>query len=144
MAECKTCASARGVKTHVPKRDWKQRKYICSQCKNPHPPSYYNYKKLATFEDEDRFVEIIKQAIKDNEVKSYKAFTNESAASKKERRDAALEEQDEAEQHAKDLGISKAENTDDLAAMILSRGKARTSFLGILIVSDIYLKYTLR
>ena len=84
----------------------------------------------STFEDEDRFAEIIKQAIKGKEVKSYKAFTNESAASKKERRDAALEEKEEAEQHAKDLGIGKTNNTDDLAAMILARGKARTSFLG--------------
>lgn len=87
----------------------------------------------STFEDEDRFAEIIKQAIKEKKVKSYKAFTNESAASKKERRDAALEEKQEAEQHAKDLGIGKTTGTDDLAAMILARGKARTSFLGKLL-----------
>jgi len=83
----------------------------------------------STYEDEDRFVKILKQAIKDKEVKSYKAFTNESAGSKRERREAALEEQDEAEQHAKDLGISKTKDTDDLAALILSKNKARGSFL---------------
>jgi len=83
----------------------------------------------STFEDEDRFVKILKQAIKDKEVKSYKAFTNESAASKRERRETALEEHDESEQHAKDLGISLAKDTDDLAAMILSNNKARGSFL---------------
>ena len=90
----------------------------------------------STLEDEDRFVKILKQAIKDKEVKSYKAFTNESAASKRERREAALEEHDEAEQHAKDLGIdlSKTKDTDDLAAMILSKNKARGSFLGKWIV----------
>jgi len=84
----------------------------------------------STFEDEDRFVIILKQAIKDKELKSYKAFTNESAASKRERREASLGEQDEAEQHAKDLGISKIKDTDCLAALILSKNKARGSFLG--------------
>ena len=51
-AECKMCASARGVRTHEPKRIWKQTTYTCSQCKDPHPPGYYNYKKLATLEEQ--------------------------------------------------------------------------------------------
>ena len=51
-AECKPCASARGVTTHEPKRIWKQTTYACSQCKEPHPPSHYDYKKLASLEEE--------------------------------------------------------------------------------------------
>ena len=53
-AECRTCASARGVTTHEPKRVWKQTAYTCSNCKDPHPPSYYDYKKLATLEEEEQ------------------------------------------------------------------------------------------
>ena len=53
-AECKTCAAARGVTTHERKRNWKQTKYTCSQCKDQHPPSYYDYKQLATLEDEEQ------------------------------------------------------------------------------------------
>jgi sulfur relay (sulfurtransferase) complex TusBCD TusD component (DsrE family) len=51
-AECRTCAAKRGAVTHERKRVWKQTKYTCSQCKAPHPPSFYNYKKLATLEEE--------------------------------------------------------------------------------------------
>ena len=53
-AECKTCAAARGVKTHEPKRVWKQTAYTCSQCEASYPSSYFDYTKLATFEDEDQ------------------------------------------------------------------------------------------
>ena len=51
-AECKICQSARGVTSHAPKRTWKQTTYTCSQCKEQHPPHNYDYKKLATLEEE--------------------------------------------------------------------------------------------
>ena len=53
-AECKKCAAARGATTHERKRIWKQTSYTCSQCKGQHPPSSYDYKKLATLEEEDQ------------------------------------------------------------------------------------------
>ena len=53
-AECKICASARGATTHEPKCVWKQSRYTCSRCKDPHPPSFFNYKKLASLEEEEQ------------------------------------------------------------------------------------------
>ena len=53
-AECKTCAAARGVKTHEPKRVWQQTKYTCSQCQNSQQPSHYDYKHLEILEEQEQ------------------------------------------------------------------------------------------
>lgn len=59
----------------------------------------------SVLDDEDRFKIIIQQAIDAGEVKAYRAFTNESAKSKKARRDLAESEKKEAEEYAKELGV---------------------------------------
>ena len=73
------------------------------------------------FDDESRFREIIEEAISAKEVRPYKAFTNEKAASKKNRAEAAALEAEEAEQYGRELGIGSGASTDDLANMILQR-----------------------
>jgi len=72
-------------------------------------------------DDESRFREIIEEAISAKEVRPYKAFTNEKAASKKNRAEAAALEAEEAEQYGRELGIGSGASTDDLANMILQR-----------------------
>ena len=48
------CASRRRKTTHEPKREWKQETYTCSKCKKTHPPTYYNYRNLATLEEKQQ------------------------------------------------------------------------------------------
>jgi DnaJ family protein C protein 9 len=59
----------------------------------------------SVLDDEDRFRIMIQQAIDAGEVESYRAFTKESAKSKKARRDLAESEKKEAEEYAKELGV---------------------------------------
>lgn len=59
----------------------------------------------SVLEDEERFRTIIQAAIKAGEVEPYKAFTKETAKSKKERRKKAEGEAEEAEQYAKEIGV---------------------------------------
>ena len=95
-------------------------------------------------DDEERFREIILEAIKNNDVESFKAFTHEPKKSRAARFKLQQDESKEAEEHAKELGIhdklfgSKKQNgksggnsEDALAAMILKRQADRqgSSFL---------------
>ncbi|KAJ8098208.1 hypothetical protein POJ06DRAFT_200654 [Lipomyces tetrasporus] len=79
-------------------------------------------------EDETRFRDIINEAIKSGDVKPYKKYTGESAATKSARRKAAKKEEQEAEELATELGIGKKvmdgdENT--LGELIRKRNAAR-------------------
>ncbi|KAG0132739.1 hypothetical protein HOY82DRAFT_557572 [Tuber indicum] len=73
-------------------------------------------------EDEERFRQIINEALDAGQVKSFRSFTHENKASKKRRRDKAEAERREAEAYAKELGIhdelfnnkkAKAEEVED-------------------------------
>jgi DnaJ family protein C protein 9 len=93
-------------------------------------------------EDEERFREIIDQAIESGEVEAYAAYTEESEVSRNKRVNAARKRKEkeakEAERHAEDLGIGKdlkkkakgkKEKDDgmgDLAALIGQRQKGRS------------------
>lgn len=93
--------------------------------------------------DDDRFRKIIDDAIASGDVKGYKIYVEETQASKDKRKRAAREEEDEAIQHAKDLGIydqvfggskskgkKKADDGEDaLKAMILKNQQKRGGFL---------------
>lgn len=59
----------------------------------------------SVIDDEERFRTIIQTAINTGEVKAYKAFTKETAKSKKGRRKKAEEEAKEAEEYAKEIGV---------------------------------------
>lgn len=59
----------------------------------------------SVLDDEDRFRTMIQEAIDADEVKAYKAFTKETARSKKQRRQKAEGEKKEAEEYAKELGV---------------------------------------
>lgn len=59
----------------------------------------------SVLDDEERFRGMIQAAIDAGEVEAYKAFTKETAKSKKERRKKAEGEQKEAEEYAKELGV---------------------------------------
>lgn len=59
----------------------------------------------SVLDDEERFCTIIQTAIDANEVKAYKAFTKETAKSKKQRRKKAEGEAKEAEEYAKEIGV---------------------------------------
>jgi len=94
-------------------------------------------------EDDDRFRKIIDDAIENGDVEAYKRYVNETKASKDRRKLKAREEEGEAVQHAKDIGIydqvfgggkgkgkKKAENSEDaLKAMILKNQQKRGNFL---------------
>ncbi|KAJ8064655.1 hypothetical protein OCU04_006978 [Sclerotinia nivalis] len=100
-------------------------------------------------QDEERFREIIEEAIKKGEVEEYAVFRQESKASKAKRMKKAREEEKEAAKAAKQLGADKllkgssgdgAEKSkkpkkqvpghmDDLAAIIQARQASRGSFL---------------
>ncbi|CUS11829.1 unnamed protein product [Tuber aestivum] len=67
-------------------------------------------------EDEERFREIINEALDAGQIKSFRNFTHENKASKKRRRTKAEAERREAEAYAKELGIH-----DEL----FSNGKAK-------------------
>lgn len=73
-------------------------------------------------EDEERFREIINEALDARQIKSFRNFTHENKASKKRRRAKAEAERREAEAYAKELGIhdelfsnkkAKAEDVED-------------------------------
>ena len=73
-------------------------------------------------EDEERFREIINEALDAGQIKSFRNFTHENKASKKRRRAKAEAERREAEAYAKELGIhdelfnnkkAKAEDVED-------------------------------
>lgn len=59
----------------------------------------------SVIDDEERFCTIIQTAINTGEVKAYKAFTKETAKSKKGRRKKAEGEAKEAEEYAKEIGV---------------------------------------
>lgn len=59
----------------------------------------------SVLDDEERFRTIIQTAIDAGEVKAYKAFTKETAKSRKERRKKAEGEAKEAEEYAKEIGV---------------------------------------
>jgi DnaJ family protein C protein 9 len=92
-------------------------------------------------EDEDRFRKIIDEAIASGDVEGYKAYVNETQASKDRRMKNAEREGAEAMAYAEELGVaeklfgSKAKgkakpNGDDaLMALIQKRQKDRGSFL---------------
>ena len=51
-AECKSCAAARGMKTHEPKRRWLQATYKCCKCKAAYEPKNFAYGTLAALEED--------------------------------------------------------------------------------------------
>lgn len=59
----------------------------------------------SVLDDEERFRTIIQAAINTGEVKAHKAFTKETAKSKKGRRKKAEGEAKEAEEYAKEIGV---------------------------------------
>lgn len=97
--------------------------------------------------DDERFRAIIDEAIASGDVKSYKAYANESQKSKEARTAAAKGEAAEAEEYAKELGVhdklfgekkggkakgkggkaqkNKEDSEDSLAALIRGRQKER-------------------
>ncbi|KAK9449969.1 uncharacterized protein V1518DRAFT_415189 [Limtongia smithiae] len=90
----------------------------------------------SVLEDEARFREIINAAIGEGTVKAYKAYAKESRATMSRRRKHAEREEHEAEELAKELGISafRGDNTksseDELGALIRKRQQDRMgSFL---------------
>lgn len=91
-------------------------------------------------EDDERFRQIIDEAIADGEVEAFKKYTKESQKSKDARVKQARGEAEEAEEYAKELGVhdklfggkgkkSKKDSEADLAAIILKRQESRGSFL---------------
>lgn len=112
------------------------------KCEGKMTKLYKNVMLSDPAEDEERFREIIDQAIESGEVVGYEAYTQESEASRKKRVDAARKRKEkearEAERHAEDLGIGKdlkkkvkgkKEKDDgmgDLAALIGQRQKGRS------------------
>lgn len=86
-------------------------------------------------EDEDRFRVIIDQAIKEDEVKSYRAYTSETQKSKNRRMNSRLKEQKELIEIAKAAGaedlLKSSSGRDDAAlkAMIMKNQTERSSFL---------------
>jgi len=81
--------------------------------------------KCSTDDDELRFRDILKAAIKSGQIKAYKQFTNESKSKQNARKKRAKDEAAEAVELAQDLGISVPGSSNDLAALIKRRGKER-------------------
>lgn len=79
--------------------------------------------------DEERFTNIIRQAIVDKEVKEYGKFAKESKHTKSKRRRAAEKEAEEAEQMAKELKVKVPSGEADLALMIKARHESRFNSL---------------
>lgn len=79
--------------------------------------------------DEERFRAIIDKAIADGEVEAFKAYTKESAASKKRRRQAATSEAKEAEEYAKELGVHdqlfNKDRKESVTTTATTKGKKR-------------------
>ncbi|KAI1387493.1 DnaJ domain-containing protein [Hypoxylon trugodes] len=97
-------------------------------------------------EDDERFRAIIDEAIAEEDVPAFKAYTKESKKSKEARVKAARQESTEAEEYAKELGVhdklfggknkkdskgksKKGSSEDDLAALIRQNQQGRSSFL---------------
>ena len=91
-------------------------------------------------EDEDRYREIIDDAISNGEVEAYKAYTNETAKAKEARMKAARDEGEEAMAYAKELGVEdklfgkgeggkKGSSEAALSALIKKNHASRSSFL---------------
>ncbi|ORY62570.1 DnaJ domain-containing protein [Pseudomassariella vexata] len=93
-------------------------------------------------EDDERFRQIIDEAIAQNDVTAFKAYTKESKKSKEARVKAARGEANEAEEYAKELGVheklfggkkskasKKGSSEDDLAALIRRNQGGRSNFL---------------
>jgi len=93
-------------------------------------------------EDEERFQEIIREAIESGEVQDFNAFSKESEKSRRRRRERAERDGKEAEEHAKDIGVydklfgdgkakgkgkgsAASKGEDGLAALIQQRQKGR-------------------
>lgn len=81
-------------------------------------------------ESEDRFRDIIQEAINNKETKSFKAFVNESKKKSAKRKAHYKKEAEEAEELKKELGLKIDEGEDSLRNMILARRKdASANFL---------------
>jgi DnaJ family protein C protein 9 len=90
-------------------------------------------------EDEERFRVIINEAIEKNDVKPFKAYTNETERAKETRMKQAKREGKEAMEYAEELGVAdklfgtskgkKNSGEDGLAALIQKRQVDRGSFL---------------
>lgn len=95
-------------------------------------------------EDDERFRAIIDNAIDNEDIPAYKAYTHESKKSKEARVKAAQTESTEAEEYAKELGVhdklfgskskkagkgKKGSSEDDLAALIRRNQQDRSGFL---------------
>ena len=86
-------------------------------------------------EDEDRFQQIIKDAIENGEVEAFDKFTKESKKSKNRRLQEAQKDGAEAMDHAKKIGVydklfgngKKESSESDLAALISQRQKSRAA-----------------
>jgi DnaJ family protein C protein 9 len=87
--------------------------------------------------DEERYRGIIDAAIESGEVKAHKAYTGEGEKAKENRMKAARREGEEAEEHAKNIGVHDKlfgkkdgkSGEDALAALIQKRQAGRGSFL---------------
>ncbi|RDL39613.1 Chaperone J-domain-containing protein [Venustampulla echinocandica] len=91
-------------------------------------------------EDEERFKAILNEAIAKGDIKSFSAYTDETAKSKEARMKRARKEGKEAMEYAKELGVEeklfgkgkkgKKESSEDaLAALIQNRQAGRNQFL---------------
>jgi DnaJ family protein C protein 9 len=108
------------------------------QCEGDMDGVYENVILSNVTEDDERFREIIDQAIKDKDVPNFKAYTKESKARRAARLRKAREEATEAEDYAKELGVhddilggkkgkkGKGSSEDGLAALIQRRQQDRS------------------
>lgn len=99
---------------------------------------YENVMLSDVLEDDERFREIIEEAIENREVPSFRAFTKESKKRREARVKKAQAEANEAENYAKELGVhdklfqnkktnkkGKGNSEDSLAALISKRQEDR-------------------
>ena len=90
---------------------------------------------VSSADDEPRFREILKEAIKSKEIRSYKKFTETSSSSSMNRRKKEAErEAKEAEEMAKKFGLDQKllgsnEGEEELKQIIIKRGKKRMNIL---------------
>ncbi len=84
----------------------------------------------SSVDDEPRFREILREAIKSKEIRSYKKFTETSNSSSMDRRKKEAERKDkEAEKMAKELGLDKNGSEEELKQIMLKRGEKRMNAL---------------
>ena len=84
----------------------------------------------SSVDDEPRFREILKEAIKSKEIRSYKKFIETSnSLSMDKRKKEAEREAKEAEKMAKKLGLDKNGSEEELKQIILNRGEKRMNAL---------------